>query len=119
MIPFPLLMLGFAALRGRSAPSSRAPASSAKPSRAPASSAADGAPLVRSDALEPAQAARGLADYLRGGGNFGAKGRTSTDVKRLQRSMGMTVKESDGIVGPRTRAVSRALGVTLPLRGRS
>ena len=118
MIPFPLLILGLAALGGRKsngATTQRKPATTTAARAASAGTAASGAAAaLTTSSATPAQAAQELADYLRGGGSFGLKGKPSAEVLRVQKLIG--VSPADGIVGPKTRNATRALGVILPLR---
>ena len=59
-----------------------------------------------------ADAAVALRDYLKRTRKFGSKKNPAPEVKAAQADMGgLTV---DGIVGPKTRARAKALGVTLP-----
>lgn len=60
----------------------------------------------------PADAAAALRDFLRRTHKYGSKKAPVPEVKAAQADMGsLTV---DGIVGPKTRARAKALGVTLP-----
>lgn len=60
----------------------------------------------------PADAAAALRDFLRRTRKYGSKKAPVPEVKAAQADMGsLTV---DGIVGPKTRARAKALGVTLP-----
>jgi murein L,D-transpeptidase YcbB/YkuD len=61
------------------------------------------------------QAAQDLATYLSSGGDYGSKAKPSARVKALQSAMGGLT--ADGIVGPKTIARAKALGVTLPAAG--
>lgn len=110
MLPLPLIALALAALGGRKRAGQ--PLAQRKPPTRARSGGTTTASSSRA-AESPAQAARNLADYLRGGGAFGYKGNPSEEVARTQRALGLT---GDGIVGPQTRNASRRLGVILPLR---
>lgn len=60
----------------------------------------------------PKDAAEALRDFLRRTRKFGSKKAPVPEVKAAQADMGgLSV---DGIVGPKTRARAKALGVTLP-----
>lgn len=70
--------------------------------------------LEKSGGPSPANAAKVLASYLKETKRFGTKAYPDARVKRLQSLMGGI--DADGIVGPKTNARARALGVTLPVR---
>jgi len=113
MLPLPLILLGLAAIGGRktaqrSNEPKRPPANGGTPSSNGTSSARAPAPNAT-----PQQAAQDLADYLRGGGQFGTKRHPSPEVHKAQVALGL---RPDGVVGPLTRNAARAVGVVLPLR---
>lgn len=57
------------------------------------------------------EAATALKAYLIGGGNWGWRGKRSSQVAAAQKLLGV---KADGIVGQNTRAAARRVGVTLP-----
>jgi len=63
--------------------------------------------------VTPKQAAQALKDYLIRTSDFGSDDKKSPTVKEYQRLMGMG-SDAIGIVGPKTRAKAKRLGVTLP-----
>ena len=113
MLPLPLIVLALAAL------GSRKPAQSPTPERKGTTPSSNGTSNGTSAARAPAPtvtpraAAQALADYLRGGGQFGTKARPSPEVAKAQTIFGL---RPDGVVGPATRNAARTAGVVLPLR---
>lgn len=82
----------------------------AKP--APAPPAAKPAMTIDVPRRNPADAAIALRDFLKRTRKYGSKKAPVAEVKAAQAEMGgLSV---DGIVGPKTRARAKALGVTLP-----
>lgn len=94
------------------APPAPAAARSSKPK--PKTQTARAKPGAPPAAASPAKrAAMQLRVYLQATHDFGSKAKPSVDVKDSQRGMGGGLKP-DGIVGPKTRARAKALGVPLP-----
>jgi hypothetical protein len=111
-VAFPILLVLLAAAAS-TRKSKQAPTRKSGPLERGNGSSSNSSSSNGSSSSTPTQAAAALADYLREGGSFGSAAHPSAAVGHAQRAIGLKV---DGIVGPKLRRATRALGVILPLR---